>query len=66
MEQLYSNFGIVIIKKGGNFFLQYDSGEIVSSMKEIEISEQEARELQEQKDGNSLYNYMIKNLNDRI
>lgn len=66
MEQLYSNFGIVIIKKEENYFLQYDSGEIVSSIKEIEISKQEAKELQEQKDGNSIYNYMIKNLNDRI
>lgn len=27
---------------------------------------QEAKELQEQKDGNSIYNYMIKNLSDRI
>ena len=66
MEQIYSNFGIAIIKKEGNFFLQYDSGEMVSSIKEIAISEREVKELQEQKDGNSIYNYMIKNLNDRI
>ena len=66
MEQIYSNFGIAIIKKEGNYFLQYDSGEIVSSIKEIKISEQEANELQEQIDGSSIYNYMIKNLNDRI
>ena len=44
MEQTYSNFGIAIIKKEGNYFLQYDSGEIVSSIKEIKISEQEANE----------------------
>ncbi|ROR31747.1 hypothetical protein EDD66_101365 [Mobilisporobacter senegalensis] len=66
MQQIYSNFGITIIKQGEKYFMQYDSGEMVSTMKKIELSEREAKELQEQKDGNAVYEYMIKNLNDRI
>lgn len=66
MEQIYSNFGITIIKHGNKFFMEYDSGEIVSVIKKIEISEQEARELQERKDEKSISEYMIKNLDDRV
>lgn len=66
MEQIYTGFGITILKQDTKFFLQYDSGELVSVMKKIEISEQEAQALQEQKDGKAIYDYMIKNLNDRI
>lgn len=66
MEQIYTGFGITILKQDTKFFLQYDSGEMVSSMKKIEISEQEAQALQEQKDEKEMYDYMIKNLNDRI
>lgn len=46
--------------------MQYDSGEMVSIIKKIEISEQEAKELQEQKDENAIYEYMIENSGDRI
>ena len=66
MIQLYSNFGITIVQRNDQYFMYYDSGEIVSKMKEIEISELEAKELQEQKDEDAVYKYMIKNLNDRI
>lgn len=66
MEQIYSHFGINIIKQDEKYFLQYENGEIVSIINRIEISEQEAEELQEQKDGNAIYEYMIKNLSDRI
>lgn len=66
MEEIYTGFGITILKQDTEFFLQYDSGGMVSVMKKIEISEQEAKELQEQKDGKAIYDYMIKNLNDRI
>lgn len=48
------------------YFLQYDSGEIVGVLKKIEISEQEAKDLQEQEDGRAIYAYMMKYLNDRI
>ncbi|MDE6019374.1 MAG: hypothetical protein K2H01_00025 [Ruminococcus sp.] len=66
MKQIYSQFGINIIKQNEKYFLQYDNGEIVSTIKRIEISDQEAEELQDQKDGNAIYEYMIKNLGDRI
>lgn len=66
MEQIYSSFGITIIKQDQKFFLQYDSGEIVSVIKNIEISEQEAEELQKKIDGKAIYDYIIKNLSDRI
>ncbi len=66
MEQIYSNFGITIIKQDEKYFMQYDSGEMVSTIKKVELSEREAKELQEQEDGNAIYEYMIKNLNDRI
>jgi len=66
MKQIYSGFGIAIMKQGEKYFMQYDSGKIASVIKEIEISEQEAKELQVQKNEDSLYEYMIKNLCDRI
>lgn len=66
MEPIYTGFGITILKQDTQFFLQYDSGEMVSVIKIIEISEHEAKELQEQKDEKTIYDYMIKNLNDRI
>lgn len=66
MEKIYSRFGITIIKQDEKCFLEYDNGEMASVIKKIEISEQEAKELQDQKDGNSIYEYMIRNLSDRI
>lgn len=66
MELIFNDFGIAIIKQDGRYFVQYDSGEIASTIRRIEVSEIEARELQEQRDVKSVYNYMIKNLNDRI
>lgn len=66
MEHIYSRFGITIIKQDEKYFLEYDNGEMASVIKKIEISEQEAKELQDQKDGNSIYEYMIRNLSDRI
>lgn len=66
MEQIYCRFGITIIKQDEKYYMQYDSGEIVSEIKKIGVSEQEAKELQEQKDENAIYEYIIKNLSDRI
>lgn len=66
MEQIYSRYGITIIKHDEKYFMEYDSGEIVSVIKKIEVSEQEAKELQDLNDGKSIYEYMIKNLGDRI
>ena len=33
MEQSYSNFGVTIIRHDENYFLQYDNGQIVSTIK---------------------------------
>lgn len=66
MEQIFNNFGITIFKRDNKYFMQYDNGEIVSTMKEIELTETEAIEIREQKDATSVYDYMIKNLNDRV
>lgn len=65
-ETLYSNFGITIIRQNGKYVMQYDSGEVVSVIRSIEISEREVKELIDLKDGKAIYDYMIKNLGDRV
>ena len=42
MENVFSDYGIEIFKGDGKYFLRYDSGEIVSKLMEIEISEEDA------------------------
>ncbi len=66
MDKIYEDYGIEIFKNDVKYFLRYDAGEIVAQLKDIEISGVEAREIQEQKSEKELYDYMIKNLNDRI
>lgn len=66
MVPIYSHFGITVIKQDEKYFMQYDCGEIVSIIKKIEISEQEAKELQELKAEKAVYEYIIKNFGDRI
>lgn len=39
---IFSDFGVEIFRRGGRFFLRYDSGELVVNMEEIEISEEES------------------------
>lgn len=66
MKQTFSHYGITIIKHDDKYFIEYDSGDIVSVIKKLEITKQEADDLQELKDEKSIYEYMIKNLGDRI
>lgn len=66
MEQLYNEYGIEIIKKDSKFFMRYDVGEIVVQMREIEVSEEEVRQIQSQSSSKELYDYLIKNLNKRM
>lgn len=66
MNKIYEDYGIEILRDDEKYFLRYDAGEIVVQLKDIEISEVEAREIQQQKSEKELYDYMIKNLNDRI
>jgi len=42
MEKIFSDYGIEIFKSNGQYFLRYDSGEIVSRLVDIEISEEDA------------------------
>ena len=46
MEKIFSGYGIEIFINGGKYFLRYDSGEIVSKLIEIEISEEDAKRAQ--------------------
>ena len=66
MDTIYESHGIEIVKSGEKYFLRYDDGEIVSKIKEIEISENEAMEIRAITTEQGLYDYMIHNLNDRL
>jgi hypothetical protein len=66
MEQIYNKYGIEIIKKDNKFFMKYDAGEIAVQIREIEITEDEVKYIQSKKDSKELYNYLIRNLNDRM
>ena len=66
METIYNAHGIEIVKRDDQYFLRYDAGEIVTVINEIEISEEESREIQRKKDMEDLYEYMIQNLNERM
>lgn len=66
MEQIYNEYGIEIIKRDGKYFMRYDAGGIVVQMREIEILEEEVRQIQSQKSPKELYDYLIKNLNSRM
>lgn len=66
MEKIYDNFGVQIIEKGGGLLLRYDAGEIVVQINEIPISKEEALEIQKIASSQKLYEYLIKNMNDRM
>lgn len=46
-ERVFEGHGIEVLKRGSQFFIRYDAGEIVVEMKEIEVSEKEAEKAQE-------------------
>jgi len=66
MDIICESHGIEIVRGGEKYFLRYDAGEIVSKIKEIEISKKEAIEIQAITTEQELYDYMIHNLNDRL
>ena len=45
-EQIFDDYGIVVIKKGEKFFVRYDSGTAVAEIKESEVSPAQAARLQ--------------------
>ena len=66
MDIICESHGIEIVRSGEKYFLRYDAGELVSKIKEIEISEEEAMEIQATTTEHGMYDYMIHNLNDRL
>lgn len=40
-EMIFTGFGVEILKRDGRYIIKYDSGEIISKIKEAEISEEE-------------------------
>lgn len=66
MEVIYNQFGIEVLKENDSYFMRYDAGGIASKIVKIEITEEEAKELQQQMTDQDMYNYLIRNLNDRM
>ena len=62
MDIVYEAHGIEIVSKDKKFFFRYDAGELVHKIREIEISEKEAMDIQAIPTSQDLYDYMIKNL----
>ena len=46
-EQVFEDYGIVLLKRDGNFFVRYDAGHFAVKMREDEVSEQQALRLQQ-------------------
>lgn len=65
MRQFYNKHGIEIIKNNDRFFMRYDSGEVVAQMRELEITKEEARQIQSSGNSNELYDCLVKILNRR-
>ena len=63
MDIIYEGHGIEIVSRDEKFFIRYDAGELVHKIREIEISEKEAMEIQTITTSQALYDYMIKNFN---
>jgi hypothetical protein len=45
-EVIFQDFGAEIIKRDGRYFIRYDGGGVVMQMKELPISESDARRAQ--------------------
>lgn len=66
MQQIYNEFGVEVIKEDGQFYMRYDVGEIMIQVQQVKITKEEAKKIMQKKGPNDLYDYIIKNLNDRI
>lgn len=66
MKCIYTKYGIEVFEEGKKNYLRYDAGEIVIKLRTIEISKEEAIEIQQQRSPQEMYEYMIEKLNDRI
>ncbi len=61
MKCIFSDFGLEIFKNFNRFFLRFDAGEIVSIMKNIELSRSEAEYIMHEKDWKKIDKYLIDN-----
>ena len=46
-EQVFEDYGIVLIKRDDKFFVRYDAGHLAVQMREDEVSEHQALRLQQ-------------------
>ncbi len=58
MEIILENSGIELLKKGEKYFLRFDAGELAVQMQELEITIEEAAQVQ--KNPTDAYNIIIK------
>ncbi|EOY8403769.1 TPA: hypothetical protein O8T96_003624 [Enterobacter asburiae] len=56
-EVIFTDFGVDIIKRNGEYFIQYDTGTIATIKKESKITPEEA--LKAQKSENDAYEVII-------
>ena len=61
MKCFFSDFGTEIFKEKNRYFLRFDAGEIVSIMKNVELSRSEAEYIMHEKDWEKIYKYLIDN-----
>ena len=58
MEIVYKNEWMQIIKKGEQYIIQYNSGDLINSIREIEVSKDDA--LKAQKSEQNAYEVILK------
>lgn len=58
MEMVYKNDWMQIIKKGEQYIIQYNSGDLINSIREIEVSKDDA--LKAQKSEQNAYEVILK------
>lgn len=46
-EKVFEDYGIILFKRGGKFFVLYDAGHLVGQMREDEVTEEQAVRLQQ-------------------
>lgn len=63
METIFSGYGIEIIERDKKLFLQYDAGEIVDLMIEVEVTEDES--IKAQNSDTDAYEVIIKLQNEK-
>lgn len=58
MKEVFSDYGIKILKDNGKYFIQFDGGELVEKTVQIEVSGQDAKLAQQSE--NDAYEIIIK------